>query len=219
MRKIYNDMDGEYGKCGERATVAFFEGLGFRVTHLPDGKYGRDLFCESDYERFYCGSELRSPKTWPKHRDHFPYPTYNCLSRRERDAEESLLIVWRADMQKGIIVFTKDSFHFPVVYKTNCEAKDEDMRELPIERCLPICMSNVAICSIAAMNHNRIKNAMADSALSVQTKLRYLHPTNPYGVTKTEYARFLTDCGKNFVNSQSTVLPKKQFTQNMLFEI
>lgn len=218
MRKAYSDIDGEYGQCGERATITFFESLGFYVSHLPDGKYGSDLFCESEHERFYCGSELRTASTWPSSRDSFPYATYNLLARRERESGESLLVVWREDMERGIVVFRKDSVHFPVVYKNNRHAKNEDMREIPIERCLPIRMGDTSRSSISSMNYKRVKDAVSNPNLSVKAKSRYLHPTAPYGVTGTEYARLLTECGRSILGCQPATMPKKSFVQNMLFD-
>lgn len=219
MRKKYDEAHGAYGRCGEAATKAFFERMGFHVTHLPDGKFGADIYCESNSERFYCGTELRTGRgSWSIRGDRFPYPTYNFLERRAK-SDESLLVCWREDMKRGIIVFGCDVRHFPVIRMTNRFAANEDMRQIPIERCLPISMEDVSTSPIAVQNARRVRLAVVDRDMTPDRKLRHLEPSVPYGISSTEYSDLLHKCGKDLIGQTNGATGRRTESQKMLFEI
>lgn len=212
MRKIYDETNGTFGLVGEMATKAFFESIGFRVSHLPDGKFSSDLYCESHAEKFFCGSEVRSKDgSWGRDKEVFPYATYNYLERRAR-SDESLLVCWREDMQRCIIIFGCDVKHFDITTKTNRFAKKEDMREIPIQRCLPITISEKSSSPIAFQNAERIRKVIRDRNIPPRTKLKYLEPSIPYGIDGDEYIKLLDECG------QAILSPAKEKLNNELVQ-
>ena len=216
MRKIFNETDGAYGQVGEIATKAFFESIGFRVTHLPDGKYGCDIYCESNTEKFFCGTELRTKTgSWSRDREVFPYATYNFMERRAK-SDESLLVCWREDMQRGIVIFGCDVKHFDIVEITNRYASKEDMRQIPIQRCLPIAIDEKVSSPVAFQNAERIRKAIRDKNIPPRQKLRYLEPSIPYGIDEHEYRRLLDECGQAII-APTTVTAKPRQEQFFLF--
>lgn len=205
-----------YGRHGESATGAYFEQIGFDVIHLPDGKFGADLLCKSRHEEFYCGSELRTSKgSWPKHRDSFPYNTYNFLERRCK-SDDSILVCWREDMKKGLIIFGQDVKHFSLVLRNNRYANQEDMRLIPIERCLPVSIETKGDTTIALLNYIRIKRAIESVSVPNYIKRKYLLPVKPYGLTSEQYAKFLEISGK--LSLADNRKPSPQFVQKCLFD-
>lgn len=119
-------------------------------------------------------------------------------------------------MKKGLIIFGQDVKHFPLVLKNNRYANQEDMRLIPIERCLPISIEIKGETTISLLNYIRIKHAMENKSIPSYIKGKYLLPCKPYGLTNEQYVRFLEENGRMSLINQNEARPS--FVQKTLFE-
>ena len=220
-RKVYDQDSGFYGAAGEMAGIDLMKKFGFSVARLPNGTYGQDTQCMSKYECFYCEFERRSRASWSSDKQFFPYPTYNYLERRSK-AKDSILVVFREDMKVAMVVFADDALNFPVKTVQNVHCTDEEVRQVPVERCLLIDVENVDYRKTFAMlNCERVRNAIESDSLSPLRKSRFLEPTCPYGMDSSEYLQLLQKTTEDSHQKIASHKPKvaKQTYQPMLFDL
>ncbi|NDF13209.1 MAG: hypothetical protein EB060_10415 [Proteobacteria bacterium] len=188
--KRFNETDAEYGKAAELAAYEMMKTRGFNVVELPHGVYGKDLKCTSKHEEFYVECERRSPKTWGANCDYFPYPTYNFPKRRLKDgSQDRILIVFRCDLEKCLIVFYQDVEKASARLVSNRCVKDETVFDIPINRCLLLNTSQSSQETFAEMNSKRVERLFP--LLGHQERKRFLEIGKPYGVSDFEYRNML----------------------------
>lgn len=192
MNKPYDPLLGEFGKTAEWAGIELMRSKRFACTELPNGIYGQDVLCESNYERFYLEVERRTTATWSSGK--FPYPDVNVPMRR-KVTHDRIFITFRSDLARCVVVFCCDLLAANVEDRPNRLMGSEKFRTIPIERCLEFDVSLAGEDSFARMNAKRIREAMATHTDDSKRRL-YLAPVCPYGLPRDEWRTWLVECDK-----------------------
>jgi hypothetical protein len=192
MNKPYDELLGEFGRTAEWAGTELMRKKGFVCTELPNGIYGQDVLCESDYERFYLEVERRTSSTWRS--GSFPYRDVNVPVRRKVTSDR-IFITFRSDLARCVVVFSCDLLEAKVEDCTNRYMSSEKFRKVPLERCLEFDVDGAGNETFAKMNARRIRDAMAIHSDAEKRKL-YLAPICPYGLPSGEWRSCLLDCDK-----------------------
>lgn len=192
MSKPYDELLGEFGKTAEWAGIELMRTKGFVCTELPNGIYGQDVLCESDYERFYLEVERRTSATWRA--GSFPYPDVNVPIRR-KVTNDRIFITFRSDLARCVVVFSCDLLEAKVEDCPNRYMGAEKFRKVAVERCLQFDVDCAGSDTFARMNARRIREAMAMHSDAAKRRL-YLAPICPYGLPGDEWRTWLLDCDK-----------------------
>ena len=195
MSKPYDPLLGEFGKTAEWAGIELMRSKGFECTELPNGTYGQDVLCQSNYERFYLEVERRTTATWSSGK--FPYPDVNVPVRR-KVTQDRIFVTFRSDLERCVVIFYGDLLAANVEDRPNRLMGSEQFRTVPIERCLEFDVSSAGDDSFARMNAKRIREAMSKHENAAKRRL-YLAPVCPYGLPGDEWRTWLVECDKDIV--------------------
>jgi len=190
--KKYDPIDGEYGRAAELAAYDMMRRRGFDVVDLPHGIYGKDLLCRSKCELFYVECERRYEQSWGPWCELFPYPEYNFPARRVKEhIDNRILIVFRSDLAKCLIVFYQDLRMAKKVVESNRHVDNETIYKIPVNRCLLIDTFADDQLSFAEMNRTRIMLLRSTVGKSQMQEL--VDGGRPYGVTEVDYHEILNE--------------------------
>jgi len=190
--KRFNETDAEYGKAAELAAYEMMKRRGFRVVHMPEGIYKEDLKCISNYEEFYVECERRYSISWKPSCDCFPYSTYNFPERRLKlDGSKWILLVFRSDLKRCLVVFHQDLQKATTKIVTNRHVTGERMFDIPINRCLLLDAAESSNKTFAEINHERITKLL--EKMHKPERERFLEFGIPYGFSVFEYQNMLVE--------------------------
>jgi hypothetical protein len=192
--KKYDERDGEYGAEAECFIKEYFKKNSYTVTSHPNGIYKEDLRFETEYEFFYVEVERCGIDRWPAGRQ-FPFSTVNVPMRRQVTSNRIFLTV-QGNLQQAIVMFPDDLKVLEACTKNNKHVTGERFRQCPIERCLPLDLTQPVFRSLAAMNAERVRKTVNDMTKTAKLKMRVLRGENrefsrPYGLELDDWRELI----------------------------
>lgn len=177
-KKVYDQIDGEWGANGEARLRQFIRSCGYHADKHPHGIYGLDVEYVSQTEKFYADVERRTSRTWQGDQ-WLRWTTLHVLARRPVSSG-ILFFTMSADMTKAYVSFPEDLETVKPVNMNNIHASGEPVRDHEIMRCLPLDLTKPIEGSIARMNAARVREIVGSSK-SYSLVMRTLRGKEPYG--------------------------------------